>query len=345
MTEVVSADVYTEELSLDRQEPAVYLAAAQRAVWRLGWTIMEVYENRMVFQTRSNEYFEGDIASITVERKKAVLRIQPANAYYRDELQTGRNVARLKRALEHAVRELDKTKRIAEPVRREKYGALVPSGSYTITPMVVYVNAMVFVVMVIAGISPLHPTAKSLFLWGGNYGPAVAAGEWWRLLSYMFLHGGGLHLLGNTFAMLYIGMFLEPLMGRFRFASAYVLTGICAGLMSIMMHGETVSVGASGAIFGLYGVFLSVLTTSHIQKTMRKTMLRSILFFVVFNLMMGLQGNTDNAAHIGGLLSGLVIGYVYYPGMARRYPIGRQVLTTGVLALFVVALGIYFLRM
>jgi rhomboid protease GluP len=57
-------------------------------------------------------------------------------------------------------------------------------------------------------------------------------------------------------------------------------------------------------------------------------MLRSILFFIVFNLMMGLQGNTDNAAHIGGLLAGIIIGYIYYPGISRRAPMARQVVTT-----------------
>jgi rhomboid protease GluP len=168
-------------------------------------------------------------------------------------------------------------------------------------------------------------------VWGGNFRPAVAGGEWWRLITYMFLHGVAMHLLMNTFALLYIGMYLEPLMGRLRFASAYLLTGICAGLLSIVMHRFSVGVGASGAIFGMYGVFLSMLTTSHIQKTLRKTMLRSILFFVVLNLLYGLQGNTDNAAHIGGLLSGLAIGYAYYPGINKRANTKKQLVTTAVM--------------
>ena len=156
-----------------------------------------------------------------------------------------------------------------------------------------------------------------------------------------------MHLLMNTFALLYIGMFLEPLMGKVRFASAYLMTGIFAGLMSIAMHPASVGVGASGAIFGMYGVFLALLTTRHIKKTLRKTMLRSILFFVVLNLMYGLQGNTDNAAHIGGLLSGLLIGYAYFPGINQQHSIRRQVATTvvlGVCTVLAVVVSVLWLK-
>ena len=229
-------------------------------------------------------------------------------------------------------------------MHREKYGALLISKTYVVTPVLVYANVLVFVAMVLAGLSPLQPTAKSLFEWGGNLAPAVVAGQWWRLFSYMFLHGGALHLIMNMFALLYIGMFLEPLMGRVRITGAYLLTGIFAGLLSIGIHTNSVGVGASGAIFGMYGVFLSMLTTNHIQKTQRKTMMRSILFFVVYNLLAGLQGNTDNAAHIGGLLSGIAIGFAYYPGIAKKSSTKKQWILTGVMTLITLAVVMISVR-
>jgi rhomboid protease GluP len=139
----------------------------------------------------------------------------------------------------------------------------------------------------------------------------------------------------NMFALAYIGMFLEPILGKFRFLTAYLLTGVCSGLMSIYIHSYTVGVGASGAIFGMYGVFLSTLTTSYIEKTARKTMLRSILFFVLYNLLAGAEGNVDNAAHIGGLISGIVVGYAFYPGVVKKHHLFWQVLVSVVLGFMV----------
>jgi len=157
----------------------------------------------------------------------------------------------------------------------------------------------------------------------------------------MFLHAGILHLLMNTYALLYIGMFLEPLLGKFRFAAAYLLTGICAGLLSITMHSFTVAVGASGAIFGMYGLFVSMLTTTYIEKTARNTLLKSMLFFIVLNLVNGMKENIDNAAHVGGLVSGIIIGYIYYPGLQRMDSIKKQLGINAIIAAVVILLSVF----
>lgn len=339
--EVLSPGEYVENVPLHQKDLNQSLAIAHKAVARLGWVVVVANDNSLICQTAAAGFYQGEIVTINVARGNATISSRPVNEYYWDDAQNQKNVAQFAAVVAALVAEQEKADRNLHPMHREPYGALVPSKSYQVTPYLVYANALVFVAMVVAGISPLHPTAQQLFVWGGNFRPAVADGEWWRLLTYMFLHGGAMHLLMNTFALLYIGMYLEPLMGKFRFASAYILTGICAGLLSITMHGFSVGVGASGAIFGMYGVFLSMLTTNHIQKTLRKTMLRSILFFVVLNLLYGLQGNTDNAAHIGGLLSGMIIGYVYYPGISKRAGTPKQLVTTAALAAATLALTFF----
>jgi rhomboid protease GluP len=335
--EVASQSGYMEEVPMYDLAPDQYLAAARNAALLLHWFPVSAQSNSITCYTRP-DYITGEVVTITVNNKTATIHSTNANEYNPDEAQNRNNAVLFAQAMAQVVAALEKADRNLHPMHREKYGALLPSRSYLVTPLLVYANVLVYVAMVITGIDALHPTAKSLFLWGGNLRPAIADGQWWRLLSYMFLHGGAMHLIMNMFALLYIGMFLEPLLGKFRFTAAYLLTGVCAGLLSITFHANSVGVGASGAIFGMYGVFLSMLTTNHIQRTLRKTMLRSILFFVLLNLLYGMEGNVDNAAHIGGLVSGLAIGYAYYPGIAKKASLKAQLLVTALSGVAVVIL-------
>jgi membrane associated rhomboid family serine protease len=96
-------------------------------------------------------------------------------------------------------------------------------------------------------------------------------------------------------------------------AAVYLITGIAASLTSLWWHPATVSIGASGAIFGLYGVFLALLTTKFFPPIFKKSFALSIVVFVGGNLLIGLSGGIDNAAHLGGLVSGLIAGYLLYP--------------------------------
>jgi len=157
--------------------------------------------------------------------------------------------------------------------------------------------------------------ASDLMKWGANYRPVTTQGEWWRLLTNTFLHGGLMHVLFNMYGLMFVGMLLEPRLGRNRFAIVYLLTGIIASIASIWWHAATVSVGASGAIFGMYGTFFALLTVNVFPKELKKSFLISTSIFIGYNLLFGLTGGIDNAAHIGGLLSGLLIGYVLYPSL------------------------------
>ncbi len=304
---------------------AVAFAQVLRTIMeRMLWEVLADRDGGFLARTHGFYSYYGADVRISIVRNEAVITMQPVDAIYTSGEDCRAYMDRLLRAVDLENVQIEEADRNLHPMHREKYGALLISKSYLVTPLLVYINVLVFVLMVLWGVSPLTPSAASLFQWGGNLGPAVAAGEWWRLITYMFLHGGAVHLLGNTFALLYVGMFLEPMIGKVRFAIAYLLTGVGAGLVSIWAHSAVVSVGASGAIFGMYGVFLALLTTSYIKRSYGKTLIRSILFFVVFNLMYGLQGNTDNAAHVGGLIAGLLAGYALYPGLKKKGAPARQ---------------------
>ena len=99
-------------------------------------------------------------------------------------------------------------------------------------------------------------------------------------------------------------------MGSRKISIVYFFSGILASLSSFLFNDFSVSVGASGAIFGLYGFFLARILTKTIDKVISQVFLSTILIFVGYNLVMGLSGNIDNAAHIGGLITGFLIGIV-----------------------------------
>lgn len=217
----------------------------------------------------------------------------------------------------------------------------LPRKGFLITPILMMANIVVFIIMIASGVHFMEPTSESLLVWGANFRPSTLGGEPWRLLTACFLHIGILHLAMNMYALMYIGLLLEPILGSRKFLLAYFLTGIFSSVASLWWNDLVVSAGASGAIFGMYGVFLAMLTTNIIPKAERKALLSSIGVFIVYNLIFGLRGGVDNAAHIGGLLSGCVVGYSLYPGVkfTEKKSLGLASLIAGI----VVVTGFSFL--
>ena len=187
-----------------------------------------------------------------------------------------------------------------------------PRDGYRITPILMMVNIAVFVVMVVSGVSFISPTGKDLVQWGANYTTLTRAGEVWRLLTACFLHFGIIHLAVNMMSLRYLGMLIEPLLGSWRFLVAYIATGLTGSLGSLWWHDLAISAGASGAIFGIEGVLLGLLMTNLFTDQVRKVLLKSTLSVVGVNLLIGFGIGADNAAHIGGLLGGLVVGMGFY---------------------------------
>lgn len=190
-----------------------------------------------------------------------------------------------------------------------------PREGYRITPILMMINIAVFAVMVVSGVSILSPTGEALVRWGANYTTLTRAGEPWRLLTACFLHFGLIHLGVNMMSLRYLGMQIEPLVGSWRFLVAYLATGLTGSLGSLWWHDVAVSAGASGAIFGLVGVQLALVTSNLFSSEARKSLLKNTLSVIGINLLIGISIGADNAAHIGGLLGGIVCGMVFYPGI------------------------------
>ena len=198
-----------------------------------------------------------------------------------------------------------------EKKRNSFWSFFIPRKGFMATPILIDLNILVFIVMIASGVGIMSPSTLSLLKWGADFGPLTLTGDWWRAVTCNFIHIGAFHLLMNMYAFMYVGLLLEDLIGSRRMFMSYLLTGLCSAVFSLYMHGETISAGASGAIFGLYGIFLAFLFFHRIAKEQRKALLTSILIFVGYNLVYGMKAGIDNAAHIGGLLSGFLLGIIY----------------------------------
>jgi len=183
----------------------------------------------------------------------------------------------------------------------------------TITQILAGINVAVFIAMAMAGgpSSLTEPTTQQLRSWGANFGPLTFSGQWWRLVTYMFVHGGILHIGFNMWCLWDLGALCESLYGPWTYLALYFISGIAGGLVSVGWHPANTSVGASGAIFGLAGALIASFKLGEfsLPRTAISGVLRSLVVFVAFNLIWGFVSTiTDNGAHLGGLLAGAMIG-------------------------------------
>jgi len=197
-----------------------------------------------------------------------------------------------------------------QPVMRAPW---VRRGESTIglTQVIFGLNAAVFLGMALSASTIMDFSGPELVRWGANLGTLTISGEWWRLLSNVFVHGGIMHIAFNMWCLWNLGALCESLYGRWTYAAIYLICGVGASLASAAWHPYVPSVGASGAIFGLAGALLAAFKLGEfsVPRAALSGTLRSLGAFVVYNLIFGFAiPGIDNAAHIGGLVTGLIVG-------------------------------------
>nr|WP_294862471.1 rhomboid family intramembrane serine protease [uncultured Fluviicola sp.] len=333
---------YNQDLPLDDLRTEQFLVLAIEAAKKLGWNIGYTSENGFIAFTAFSMSSWSEEVQVKIAGGNANLKSQCTGNQLVDWGKNKKNIEKLITTFNELkastfAEELTQKYEELKPelvLKEQDYltqsssskegitdflSIFKPSPGYFVTPILINLNLAVFILMVISGVDFMTPANESLIAWGANFRPVTLEGGWWRLFTNCFLHIGVFHLLMNMFALLYIGLLLEPYLGKAKFTAAYCLTGIAASIASLCWHDLTISAGASGAIFGMYGVFLAMLSTNLIEKAARKALLTSIGVFVGYNLLNGLKADSgiDNAAHIGGLLSGLVIGYAFIPSLKK----------------------------
>ncbi|MGF7230952.1 rhomboid family intramembrane serine protease [Arachidicoccus sp.] len=200
------------------------------------------------------------------------------------------------------------------------FGFLVPKDNYLITPWILYINAFIFLVLLCSFTGFFSFPLYVLYDCGGNVGfVTIGQHQWWRLISAAFLHQGIFHFVGNMFFLVIIGACLEPVIGRWKFILLYAVAIIVSSLVSAYHNWNVVAVGASGAIMGLYGAFYILVLTKSVKQKISPIFIWSVGIYTLINFLLGftLKG-IDNAAHVGGLVAGILMGIVFMPFIRRE---------------------------
>ena len=215
-------------------------------------------------------------------------------------------------------------------------------STISLTKILFGMNIAVYAAMALASDSITSFPDRVFEHFGANIGTLTLSGDWWRLLTYMFLHGGLMHIGFNMWCLWDLGALCESLYGRWTYAAIYLTTGIAGGLASAGWNPNVSSVGASGAIFGLAGALISAFALGEfsLPSIAIRSTLRSLVLFAVVNLFLGgLIAHVDNACHVGGLVSGLVMGALIAWFAASDAP-GRRIAVLLVSAVAVFGAGV-----
>ncbi len=194
---------------------------------------------------------------------------------------------------------------------------------------IVAANVLVWAMNVAAGLSPTRPMSPELFAWGANSAAAVVLdGQWWRLLSAAFLHAGIVHLAFNMFGLWEAGRQLARLLGNGQYLLVYLASALCGSVASLHYAAQkSVSVGASGAVFGVLGALLTASWhyRHQVPAQNRRRLWTGLGIFVTYSLLHGFsQQGVDNAAHVGGLLCGALLGLVLLAPFDTAAPARRR---------------------
>jgi rhomboid protease GluP len=192
---------------------------------------------------------------------------------------------------------------IANKKEKEKFKPII-------TYCIISLNIIIYIVTAILSKNIFYSDINVLIHLGAKYNPYIRQGQFYRLITCMFLHGGIVHLVLNMYSLYSIGPLVEKLYGKIKYIIIYFVSGIMSSLFSFMFS-QGVSIGASGAIFGLLGtIFVFAIKMKEI---VGKDFLKNITSVIVANLILGLTiSNIDNFGHLGGIIGGIISGYLLY---------------------------------
>ncbi len=325
-----------------------YLIVARQAIENLGWNLSHISERGIIAYTPISLQSYSEEISIRIDHNFAIFKSECVGIQmlFTDYGKNSLNMDKffhefeyvefhLKDAWEESLAKFhdfvatqdkdyfEKAPLTAKNKIKNVFYLVLPQKNYLVTPILLLLNGACFVLSTIFIILFLKLVHTSRGVGGVNFdliGYYIGAsnrdlilnGQFWRLITYQFLHESLLHIFFNMYALAYIGLMIEHKLGFKKYISIYLISGVCGGLLSIAYHEAGFTVGASGAIMGLFGAFLALLLSKAFEKNATQALLISTAFVVAIMLLNGLKGRVDNAAHVGGLISGFIICYILH---------------------------------
>ena len=197
------------------------------------------------------------------------------------------------------------------------FGSGISLQGTPVTIVLLVVNVLVWILLETTGGSE---NSTNLIRFGAKQGEDLVGGDWWRLVTPIFLHIGFFHLLANSFGLFIFGGLVERIFGSVAFAAVYLVAGVLGNLFSYwadigIYHSVVIGAGASGAVFGIVGAFGSyLLLNRHVLGQMGRQAMMSVAFIVGINFILGLTiSRIDNMAHLGGLFGGALLALAIAP--------------------------------
>jgi rhomboid protease GluP len=192
------------------------------------------------------------------------------------------------------------------------------NSSISLTNIIIAINVALYIVCALVSGNFVDIDLNTLLNFGAINGLLVVLkGEWYRLFTAMFLHGGAMHIAMNMVSLYVVGKGVEFYFGKVAFGVLYLISGLFGGMLSIYMHTNSVGIGASGAIFGIFGAMIGFFVAHRQELGSRaKEIFKEFSAILGLNLFLGLSvSSIDMSAHIGGLIVGTLGGFI-----VAKYP-------------------------
>ncbi len=326
-----------------------YLIIVRQAIENLGWKLSHVSESGIIAYTPLSFQSYSEEISVRIQSNFAVVKSECVGIQllFNDYGKNEANLEKLFHEFEYVQYHLqeqwdEQVKTFHEYVAlqddeyfekaplavknkiKNVFYLFFPRKGYVVAPILLLLNIFLFIAWIVFIVAvPIYFGFKGLTqevltqkiidaqLFGSLNRKLVLEGDYWRLISYQFLHASFRHLFFNMYAFVYLGLMIENKIGWKNFLLIYILSGICGGLNSIAFHENIYTIGASGAIMGLFGAMMALLINQFFEKVANKALLVSTVFILVIMLINGsISPMVDNACHLGGLISGFVITYI-----------------------------------